>query len=422
MIAETELEAQRQLLGRFWRAGTGNDAGHGAAGVLDWSNSDGVTVRLIGPLVGWPRDVTGPFTVYGETVQGDEISLIDSRITSIPMGGVAGLTLSGTTLLLGAHATAETLWRTSLVTTANLHEWSGETGLKVPDWERGPKKRARIQMTWEAPEKRRVKLPSGQLIFAPSMDTEWAIAPNWSIRTGINAVLKRRRPATLDTLHRSGAAPLLSLIAVAGDRPDSITSEVVTEPKTGRRARVLRSGKVVEAREWRPDNVHLFTAAELPDFPAAVETWFEIWAATEPALGAFSEAINSGGTYSPGRLLQVVTALESYGRRWRKSRSSLLGLLEALRGYTGVPARCTGCTRRNLKLIVASRNFHAHFSQPNYGFKREYVQATTFESTRRASALMQACILRELGFSARAARVMLDKHYRNWPVPMSTVS
>ena len=34
---------------------------------------------------------------------------------------------------------------------------------------------------------------------------------------------------------------------------------------------------------------------------------------------------------------------------------------------------------------------------------------------------MQACILRELGFSARATRKMLDAHYHNWRIPMSTV-
>jgi hypothetical protein len=153
-----------------------------------------------------------------------------------------------------------------------------------------------------------------------------------------------------------------------------------------------------------------------------LERWFAIWAATEPALGTFAEAINAGDTYSPSRFLQVVTALESYGRRWRKDKGTLLELLGGLRAYAGLPARSTGCTQRNLKLIVASRNFHAHLlDQPNYGFSRELVQRTTFESTRRATALMQACILRELGFSARATRKMLAEHYRNWPVPRSIV-
>jgi hypothetical protein len=422
MRAETELTAGRQLLGRFWLVGTESDPAHAAAGVLDWSATDGAAARLIGPLVGWPRDLAGALTVHGETVDGEKLSLIGCRTVSIPLGGVTTLTLSGTTLLLGDHATADTRWRTSVITTANLHEWSGETGLQVPDWDHAPTGHTtRVQMTWEVPDTRRVTLPTGELSFSPSMDTEWAIAPEWSIRTGTNVIVKPKRPAKLDVLHRTGAAPLLSLIVVAGDRPDSIISEVVGDAKARRGARVLRSGEVVSAREWRPDNAHLFTAAQLPDFATAVERWFAIWAATEPALGTFAEAINSGHTYTPGRFLQVITALESYGRRWRKDKRSLLKLLEGLRAYAGLPARSTGCTRRNLKLIVASRNFHAHLSQPNYGFSLKFVQLTNFESTRRATALMQACILRELGFSAPTTRKMLDEHYRNWPVPMSTV-
>jgi hypothetical protein len=423
MRAETELDAGRQLLGRFWPASASSNPTDRAAGVLNWSAADGVVVRLIGPLAGWPRDLAGRLTVHGETVDGEELSLIGCRIVSISLGGVATLTVSGTTLLLGDHANAATLWRTSVITTANLHEWSGETGLKVPDEDLTPTGHTtRVQMTWEVPDTRDVGLPTGELVFSPSMNTEWAIAPEWSIRTGTDVIVKPKRPAKLDVLYRTGAAPLLSLIVVAGDRPDSITSEIVGDAKSGRRARVLRSGEVVSPREWRPDNAHLFTAAQLPDFGTAVERWFAIWAATEPALGTFAEAINAGDTYSPSRFLQMVTAVESYGRRWRKDKGTLLELLGGLRAYAGLPARSTGCTQRNMKLIVASRNFHAHLlDQPNYGFSIELVQLTTFESTRRATALMQACILRELGFSARATRKMLDEHYRNWPIPMSMV-
>ena len=37
-------------------------------------------------------------------------------------------------------------------------------------------------------------------------------------------------------------------------------------------------------------------------------------------------------------------------------------------------------------------------------------------STRRASALMQACLLRELGFTRSEAEGMLTKHYISWPL------
>jgi hypothetical protein len=419
MRAETQLDAGQQLLGRFWLAGTNGEPPHAAAGVLDWSALDGVAVRLVGPLSGWPRDLAGPLTVHGETVHGDRLTVIDCLVTSIALGGRATLTLSGPTLLLGDHATADTRWRSSVVSTANLHEWIGETGLQVPKYEHTPGGRTtRIQMAWEVPPNRRVGLRSGELSFTPSMDTKWSIAPDWAIRTGMDALFKPKRPSKLDALYRASAAPILSLTIVAGDRPDSITSEIVYDTKTKRRGRVLRRGHTVAAREWRPDNAHLFTAEQLEDFAGAIETWFAMWAATEPALGTFAQSISMGGSYSPARFLQVVSALESYGRRWRKQKNTLLQVLEGLRAYAGLPAHSTGCTRRNLKLIVASRNYHAHLLRPNYGYSPRVVELTTFESTRRATALMQSCVLRELGFERRATRQLLEEHYRDWPIPL----
>jgi hypothetical protein len=41
----------------------------------------------------------------------------------------------------------------------------------------------------------------------------------------------------------------------------------------------------------------------------------------------------------------------------------------------------------------------------------------TFESTRRLHALMQACLLREMGLSTAAIEARLESHYSNWAVP-----
>lgn len=40
-----------------------------------------------------------------------------------------------------------------------------------------------------------------------------------------------------------------------------------------------------------------------------------------------------------------------------------------------------------------------------------------FPSIRRASALMQSCLLRDLGFDAERTTELLRQHYRAWPIP-----
>jgi hypothetical protein len=42
------------------------------------------------------------------------------------------------------------------------------------------------------------------------------------------------------------------------------------------------------------------------------------------------------------------------------------------------------------------------------------IEAETVLATRRAAALMQAALLRELGFTKTQASRLLRRHYRNW--------
>ena len=38
-------------------------------------------------------------------------------------------------------------------------------------------------------------------------------------------------------------------------------------------------------------------------------------------------------------------------------------------------------------------------------------------SIRRASALLQGCLLRELGFGTEQRIALMEAHYRDWPIP-----
>jgi hypothetical protein len=69
-----------------------------------------------------------------------------------------------------------------------------------------------------------------------------------------------------------------------------------------------------------------------------------------------------------------------------------------------------------LKLLGASRGYFAHLDTHGPKYSPTQLEDAILDSTRRASALMQACLLRELGFSAKRSAEMLERHYQWWPL------
>jgi hypothetical protein len=139
----------------------------------------------------------------------------------------------------------------------------------------------------------------------------------------------------------------------------------------------------------------------------AVQKWFELYGAIDPALGAFAATINSDA-YDTSRLVDVATALDAYGKRWHGFKGGSLNGLKHLRDYASVPARTTGSTVRNLKMLVAARNFYAHYNDKGvYGLAAGDVQAELLETIRRGTALMQACLLRDLASMLQTQRTSL---------------
>jgi hypothetical protein len=169
---------------------------------------------------------------------------------------------------------------------------------------------------------------------------------------------------------------------------------------------------MVQPREWNPARSCLFDAADLSNFSKSVRTWWELHEAAWPALDLFAEHLSHGNSYSPARLLTLHTALEGYARG-RHGHNSF----RRLRDYAGVPNGVTGCTNDALSLLGVSRKYFAHIGHTGQKHTLDDVQNGLVASTRRASALMQACLLRELGFGTADVEALLSKHYANWPIP-----
>jgi hypothetical protein len=270
-----------------------------------------------------------------------------------------------------------------------------------------------LRLDWESPPADKVELNGDQLTFTTSMSsTGTAYAPDWSVTTWQTLIVDPAAPLTIAEFHRRFGEPLRALATVASDRPDSLTNETMIDPQTGRSYEVWREGPQVAPRPWRPNDGYLFQAHDLPDFAAGIRAWWKLHEQIYPALGVFAQHIEDGNTYSPARLLTVYSALETYCRMRHGSKD-----LRRMRTYAGVPNAVTGCTNDALDLLGFCRGYFMHFTRPQTRFTPGDADAGAFPSIRRASALMQACLLRDLGLDAASVEARLNAHYANWPIP-----
>jgi len=411
---ERLLEERGEVFGRF--AVADDQDTEGDLGVLRWSQEEGASLEIVNPTGPWPAGVGLPWiTVHGVTTAGGALTLPHAWIKRRAFGR-GELALHSSRLILDEHTSADHRWSRMLIRTAHLHEWLPETGLR---WKRqfardGQTKKLSVE--WSPPEALTVPVSRGWVRFGPAMDSSGPQSPVASISTSMSVSLNPNRPQRLAELERLFAHPILALMTVAADRPDVLTSEIVRNPEADERAIVLHAGPTVESREWRPDHRFLFRAEDLDDVSASLRRWFRLWRKVAPAIEMLVDSINQGTLFSPARLLAVVAAAEAYHRGQLGGGGSLEAKLKALRAYGGVDMDISGCTNANLRLVVASRNWYSHLDPRIPGFSRGDIEDSQMESTRRTAALLQACLLRNLGVRKSERQRLFEDHYRAWPL------
>ena len=394
----------------FWPAGVDERV----AGVIEWSREEGARVELIGQHShqhGWPRNLgTERVAIHG-LVNGRKLSLLDAWVSRMTIGDIPS-GLYSPTVIVGSFCTGETVWLEAILATANLSEWRSDTGIRARyHMSRGAK--YPVQVRWQVPTKDRVRLTNAELIFEGTMaSTGVSTAPSWSMDTWQRVVIKPDRPTRLVDLYRRYAAPLVSFTSFVSDRPDAITDEALVSESRSQAAVLRQRSSRVEPRAWRLDDQYLFPVEVLDDYAGAISRWWELFEQTWPALGMFAEHINEGTTYSPARFLTLYTAVEAYSRVRHEKKD-----FQKLREYAGLPTEVTGCTKDALALIGVSRKYFAHLGGTGSKYSLSDVEDNAMESTRRLSALMQACLMRELGISTAETAELMTRHYMKWPIP-----
>jgi hypothetical protein len=391
-----------------------------------FSADDGVTAHLLDAPTGWPIELgdRGDLVVHGITVEGGHpFTILDARVNRIAMFDQARR-LHAMTLALGAHLDLKTTWSSASLGTAHLPEWVGDTGLRADRDHDDEGQLQRMSYEWTPPPSHTVERPEAQLMFAPVMHTTLNHGPDRQIATSTRLHVRPTKPLTLAQYERAYARPLLAFCTLAADRPDAIVYESISDAARREHVVVLRAGRTVEPREWRPDNRFLFRAEQIDDVARIFGRWMDLWDEANVEIATFVDAISEGNSFSRARLLAGVAALEAYWRTRlrfdeqgnKRKGSSLVDKLKDLRAYAAVDPKLIGTGNANLKLIVAARNLYAHLDQAIVKLTDDEIDDHLIENCRRAAALLQACLLRDLKVEPEKAQAMFEEHLSNWPL------
>jgi len=403
----TELVAGRPVTGLFAPSG----ADFATPGILSWTEEQGAELQLVDLSDPWPSDFGDSFTVHGKPHTGDEVTLLRARVQSKTAFERTTHITSGI-LALGDHSDVEERWPIANYSPASLHEWIPDTGLSI---EHNSDDNSRLVVAWNAPEQRDVTLSGATISLSPGADWAWSYSPGWSIETSMKFTVRSATALTIEEYWAEYGNALLCFAVFAADHPDDMAWESFYNPESKRQIVVLRSNRKPAQREWRPvPGRYLFQAEDLPDISDALKKWLTVWRKTVPSLGLLCDTIQQDTTYSVPRFLTLYTAAEGYWKNTKTGKANWSP--QALARRAAVLPELTGATKRSLALIGASRDYHAHLAVGR-AFSPQEIVDETFESTRRLQALLQACLLREIGLDTAEIERLFQQHYASWPVP-----
>jgi hypothetical protein len=413
------LEGDEPAFGEFTLAGaTGAES---TMGILRWSKEDGAELILPDPPLDWPvHELGGEHRVLGLLADGTAITMPWTRVSSYRHSAASESTLRSSRLLLGAQLEDdEEDWSGVTFRLAHLHGWIPRTGIDGPDWEWGEDGRARrIEIDWAPVAPVAIHLDEGAtmtLSFTARAPVDHS--PRAAIDTDLVIHVADEGRGTIKSLERDHLRPWLVFSTVVADRWDSPILQEVSRPENRLPVRILHEGWTAVPREWEPGrHRYLFSSNDVGDVGGLMVRWFDLYRRAGLPIAVFAETLRDGHSYSPGRLIQLVTALDGYCDAMGISGGDFLEKFKALREQGGADPTVTGCTDDNLDLLRYARNYFTHLGAKG-GYSAEELEAALLPGCRWAGVLMQAVLLRQLGFSRDDTTSLIEKHYRRWPLP-----
>lgn len=405
--AQQRLEAGEALTGLFQPTG----ANFETAGILSWDATKGAVLELADLSHPWPKDFNAELTIHGRLHAGRPVTLLHSQLRHRTALNQAARFVSHA-LAIGVHTDADETWVYASYCPTGLHEWYPERGFVHRSEDEHGEPRVELQQF----EPRRFTVPDAEI--ALQLDGDWVVNfdAKWSIETAMEFIVRPHESLTIEEYWRRFRSPLLGFIIFASDRPDDLRWETFGDPESQRRIVVLRSPRKSYDREWHLTPGHfLFRAEDVGNEAEAIRRWLDVWRTSEPSLGLFCETIEQEYEFSPPRFLTLYTAAEGYWKMTKRSDEDKWKV-DALARRAAIDSTITKANQQARRLIGGLRDYHAHLGLPEQ-WSPDEIAETTYNSTRRLHALMQACLLREIGLGTEQIGSLITTHYRNWPIP-----
>jgi hypothetical protein len=187
-----------------------------------------------------------------------------------------------------------------------------------------------------------------------------------------------KRPRTIREFWREHADPLCALTAIVAARADGLVREVFLDPASKERLEIWHQGRPQQPTEWMRNPPFLLHADELPAYDRAIRRWWLTSRQSWPALSVFADQYRDGNSYSPGRLIAVYSALETYARARHGHED-----FKRLRKYGRVDASVTGCTNDAIQLMGVCRGYFAHYKSAGPKYPLETIEEAILPSIRK---------------------------------------
>jgi hypothetical protein len=398
-------------------------------GLLSWSAQGGAVLHIPELDEPWPIKFGDELTIHGMLDNPNQrVTLMPARMVQQSVFG-RPTHFGATTLAIGAHTEPSATWPTAAYIPPALHEWLQENGLSKHHADDDP---LRPIVEWRQPEPIVIELPGTTITLRVLANSGWSgvASPDWTIHTYLEAAVTPDTPLTINEYWRLYGVPLLSFATFAADRSEVIPFDRFYDPSTNTGIVVLHQGREPQHRDWHTLPGHfLFRAEDVHSVADVLGKWISLSWDTTPSLALFGETINEEA-YSPSRFLTLYTAAEGYFRA--VTEGSQWKLTELVK-RAGISAEVSKMSKEAISLMGALRRFHAHLNATDLEKQRdpsdqavevslEEVSDATFESTRRLQAIMQACLLRDLGFNTNEIERLITQHYQNWPLPSLAIT
>lgn len=434
-------------------------------GTFRFSTQDGIQLSLLGSFRE-PFDQSSPRAyplVLGLTREGKLLTLCDCMERGLrwSMPGFPSQELLASMAYIGAEFAdpAEPQFHKLQVQYSRLADWVGVSGLRTRLSVKNEHRLDKYELTYAFPEKVKATTAKGKVSVTYTFQSEGDLLREVKLRQSVWMQIELQEELPFEEWHSQFIYPLQNLLSLATARPNSIVDVVVysrqktvSVGKDDVRERPIevifptRYHEIEQGKPLMPGDMLFALPDVADDFGTVIERWLGVADELDSVCDLFFSVQYSPKMYLHHQFLNVVQAAESYHRRRRgnealpeeehKSRidSILATTEERYREWLAEKLKWSNepSLRHRIKELIDvtdevvsplvpsktsfiqkvldTRNFLIHQDASLEAKAARGVEL--YQLTETLSYLVQACLLRELGFSSERCVELFRRNQR----------